>query len=545
MIENRTTKKVAIACQGGGVHAAFAAGVLKEILNKIKGEPEYEIVALSGTSGGAICAYLAWYALLGDDEQEAIELLNTFWKKDNSVHFPEEAWVMNSSARMMNRFLENVGSASPFFWAPLVNPHNFPKSSASFPLIRSPDYWQDQLREMICNRVNEKDIEERVKSSKKEQVTPPDLGPMLYIGAANPRTGEFQVFRSHKPHTNDQPDAKAERSKPLAFNRSPNDGISVEAVLASAAIPTLFKAMHTGRAVYWHTPQPQDPRPRVEEGVYWDGLYSSNPPIHELAELYPDEIWVIQINPEEIYEVPKETENIEDRRNELSGNLSLNQELRFVRKTNELIRRYDLPKNPVKVRRIELTRPLNYFSKLDRDADCIHQLMDDDGPKEATPFLEALDALSPFEQAWEEALRRWKEAQRQDEYQRKKVVDDVVNFFTDEATIKLIPPDGSSVSEQSYMGKQEGQKSMLVAVRRCLEGNFSLEQARYYRVNGKEICWWMLFSSNRFDFPLKGLAKVELSDHKIKCFAFYPVEIKMLEELEPAEGTQWTAKAGR
>ena len=36
----------------------------------------------------------------------------------------------------------------------------------------------------------------------------------------------------------------------------------------------------------------------------------------------------------------------------------------------------------------------------------------------------------------------------------------------------------------------------------------------------------MLSSSNRFDFPLKGLAKVELSDHKIKCFAFYPVEMR-------------------
>ena len=64
----------------------------------------------------------------------------------------------------------------------------------------------------------------------------------------------------------------------------------------------------------------------------------------------------------------------------------------------------------------------------------------------------------------------------------------MVNFFTDEATIKLMSPDGSSASEQRYMGKQEGQKSIEEAVRRCLEGNFSLEQARYYRVNGKEIC---------------------------------------------------------
>jgi NTE family protein len=55
--------KVAIACQGGGSHAAFAAGVLGELLS-----PEYrerfEIVALTGTSGGAVCAALAWAGLI-------------------------------------------------------------------------------------------------------------------------------------------------------------------------------------------------------------------------------------------------------------------------------------------------------------------------------------------------------------------------------------------------------------------------------------------------------------------------------------------------
>jgi NTE family protein len=76
MAENRT-RKVGIACQGGGAHTAFTAGVLKKLLTEKKNH-DYEIVALSGTSGGAICAYLAWYGLLGDNEQEAIELLDVF-----------------------------------------------------------------------------------------------------------------------------------------------------------------------------------------------------------------------------------------------------------------------------------------------------------------------------------------------------------------------------------------------------------------------------------------------------------------------------------
>jgi NTE family protein len=51
----------------------------------------------------------------------------------------------------------------------------------------------------------------------------------------------------------------------------------------------------------------------------------------------PDEIWVIRINPQNRDEEPVSLAMIEDRRNELAGNLSLNQELRFIQKVNEWI----------------------------------------------------------------------------------------------------------------------------------------------------------------------------------------------------------------
>ncbi|HET8789464.1 MAG TPA: patatin-like phospholipase family protein, partial [Actinomycetes bacterium] len=55
--------RVAIACQGGGSHTAFTAGVLKRLLGA-KELAGVEVVGLSGTSGGAVCALLAWSALL-------------------------------------------------------------------------------------------------------------------------------------------------------------------------------------------------------------------------------------------------------------------------------------------------------------------------------------------------------------------------------------------------------------------------------------------------------------------------------------------------
>ena len=81
----RETKRVAIACQGGGSHTAFTAGVLKRLLTRGRGEG-YEFVAFSGTSGGAVCALLAWYGLLTGGAERASGLLDAFWKEDNSAN---------------------------------------------------------------------------------------------------------------------------------------------------------------------------------------------------------------------------------------------------------------------------------------------------------------------------------------------------------------------------------------------------------------------------------------------------------------------------
>ena len=54
-------RKIAIACQGGGTHAAFTWGVLTEILKTKQiwdasagNDEKFEIVAISGTSAGAL-----------------------------------------------------------------------------------------------------------------------------------------------------------------------------------------------------------------------------------------------------------------------------------------------------------------------------------------------------------------------------------------------------------------------------------------------------------------------------------------------------------
>jgi NTE family protein len=79
-------KKVAVACQGGGIHTSFAVGVLTEILRDIQQNDRFDLIGLSGTSGGALCTLMAWYGLAQKNgrpgsEQEAINQLNEFWDR--------------------------------------------------------------------------------------------------------------------------------------------------------------------------------------------------------------------------------------------------------------------------------------------------------------------------------------------------------------------------------------------------------------------------------------------------------------------------------
>src|SRR5690242_16042023 len=78
--------KVAIACQGGGAHAAFGAGALTEVLIDMEKRKRFGLVGLSGTSAGGLCAMMAGYGLMPKKSRhgsgsvsEAIQTLNTFW----------------------------------------------------------------------------------------------------------------------------------------------------------------------------------------------------------------------------------------------------------------------------------------------------------------------------------------------------------------------------------------------------------------------------------------------------------------------------------
>jgi NTE family protein len=97
------------------------------------------------------------------------------------------------------------------------------------------------------------------------------------------------------------------------------------AVMASACLPQLFQAVE------------------VEGEFFWDGGYSGNPPIFPLIYMGggPD-ILIVQLNPINIPQVPRDMRDILDRINTLAFNSSLMREMRMIRFVTELIDKGDL-----------------------------------------------------------------------------------------------------------------------------------------------------------------------------------------------------------
>jgi NTE family protein len=313
-------KNVAVACQGGGSHTAFTAGVLKGLLEDWS--PEHRLVGLSGSSGGAFNAVATWYGLASGDRTDAVENLVGIWD-DLSA----DGLVDRMTNDVMVGYSRVEGSGFP---TPSVSPYYVPGSALG----------QEKIKRALGRYIEFDEIPNYCEGA----------FPELVVGTVNVNAGEFETFK--------------------------NEDVTPEAVLASAADPSLFE----GVEIHGH--------------VHWDGLFSQNPPVNDLMrvepERKPDEIWVVQINPQEREGEPKTLEEITDRRNELSGNISMNQELRFIERVNDWVDEGYLPEEDftkTEVRRIEMGESYHCSTKLDRSPGFIDELMEL-GEKRAGEFLD-------------------------------------------------------------------------------------------------------------------------------------------------------------
>lgn len=276
--------------------------------------------------------------------------------------------------------------------------------------------------------------------------------PMLLIGAVDVLSGEFRAFNSRR------------------------DPITADTILASAAIPNLFRSV------------------RVGDGTYWDGLFSQNPPVRELVDTRPDELWVIQINPRRWDGEPRTMVEIADRRNELAGNLSLHQELGFIEKIDQLLaegrlaadgRYKQITVRVLELSRSRLSRSLGTASKLNRDPGFIRDLIAH-GEAMAEEFLAAL----AFERAW-----------------RRRDPGAVLACFADDAELVSAPPfpDRGSLRGRQRIGR---------FVREHLTADLHVDPTRK-QVAGDGVSWTVQAWRDDRSRRVLGEAEAEFRDGKV------------------------------
>jgi NTE family protein len=352
--------KIAIACQGGGSQAAFTAGALQGLFDAGITD-RFEIVALSGTSEGKICAALVWYAIKRRDEPVTQRLLG-FWQ-DNTVRRLSERLYNDltvGSLRMINRGLIPSFAISP-------------SSPAARSILQLAALGQ--RREFVDLGYS---LSRYIDFDEVAAWGASGSAPVLVMGAASVLSGRLVKFNSTK------------------------EPIKREHILASCAVPSLFPAVEVGG------------------DAYWDGLFSDNPPLDDLinplsmgAGNLPREIWLIKINPTRRDSVPIYSDDILDRRNQLEGNLSLKQNLKYIELLNDLLlagafkseflERLNFhepvripkafaeePDKPYHIPFIEMSdelqKTLDYEGKLDRGERAVQRLMAE-GRSRAEEFL--------------------------------------------------------------------------------------------------------------------------------------------------------------
>lgn len=263
-------KPVNIALQGGGAHGAFAWGVLDKLLE----DGRIGISAMSATSAGAMNAVVLAYGVSVGGKAGAREKLAQFWKEISA------AGELYSPVRTLpwERWLQVFGyqsEFSPTFMAFQALTHLFS------PYQLNP-YDFNPLKEVLTKVVDF------------ERLAACNRATRIFLSATNVRTGKIKIFD--------------------------NAMLSVEAVLASACLPYVFKAVE------------------IDGEEYWDGGFMGNPAIFPLIYqgMSPDVI-IVHINPIERTKLPRTAPEIFDRINEISFNSSLMREMRAIEFITRLI----------------------------------------------------------------------------------------------------------------------------------------------------------------------------------------------------------------
>lgn len=309
----RPRPRLNLALQGGGSHGALTWGVLDALLE----DGQWQFDGVSGTSAGAM---------------NAVALAHGFAQAAQQHKDPEDSHLAGCALarESLTRLWEGVGALGSLTWGTPL--------SAANPLVGMMSQWFSpyQTNPLGINplrKLLEREVDFSLLCSARTGV----VGPKVFVCATNVRTGRGEIFFGPR--------------------------LSADAVMASACLPMLFKAVE------------------IEGEAYWDGGYSGNPALHPLIyQTDTSDILLVQINPVEHLDVPSSASEIMERMNEVTFNASLLAELRAIEFVRRLLaegkldaRRY----KSVRMHRIDggsVLAPFGADSKLRADLAFVRKL---------------------------------------------------------------------------------------------------------------------------------------------------------------------------
>jgi NTE family protein len=321
-----TTKRVNLALQGGGAHGAFTCGVLDHLL----GDERISIEGISGTSAGAINAVMLADGLARGGPDEAQKRLAAFWRAASST---------GNLPTLQRTVLERLLSFTPLEGTPV-------------------QAWFDALSHYFSpydvNPLNINPLKDLIERFVDFDALRADSGLHIFVSATNVQTGRVRIF--------------------------PRAKLTADAVMASACLPLLFRAVE------------------IDGVPYWDGGYLGNPVIFPFFRTTATEdVVVVQINPLVRQATPMSSSEIMNRINEITFNSSLIGEYRAIEFVARLIDEGKLPRatgsgqyRRINVHRIVLDRfgtHFDAFSKLSTDYD-FFEMLRVSGKRAARRFLD-------------------------------------------------------------------------------------------------------------------------------------------------------------
>jgi len=280
-------KKIALALQGGGVHAAFTWGVLDRLLDQVAAG-KIEISGVSGASSGALNATALAYGL-----REGAELPGPATARNKRMAKAaqakiEELWATIARAAFWggNPFVAAIGLSlgwniddSPAArWADMTSVGVAPTDASIG------TYLNSVLRDVFPHLPA-------------ILATPVAQVPTVLVAATDVQECRRQIFV--------------------------DGAVSPNALKASACVPTALNSVE------------------IDHRHYWDGGYMGNPPLSPLLQRVRgaecDDLVLISVNPLHREGVPRTPRQIVDRLNEITFSASMVHEVNAIETLNRMV----------------------------------------------------------------------------------------------------------------------------------------------------------------------------------------------------------------